>query len=127
MRYKAKTVESAKTHVRWGKTIRDEFQKQEVLFPCRVSEDNCTVLRVLLCLLCCGQQHKQTDEAVLQGAEVLRREERVSVRKSNHYRHKTMHKENNHPSPQTYEKGPTAVLPPEAPVYAGVVGLRCMK
>ena len=46
----------------------------------------------VLSLLCCGQQHKQTDEAVLQSAEVLRREE-TGDRKCDHHRHK---------NPQTY-------------------------
>lgn len=37
-----------------------------------VNVGNSVKLHLLLILLCSGQQHKQTDEAVLQSAEVLR-------------------------------------------------------
>ena len=61
-----------------------------------VEKNKWTVQRVLLSLLCCGQQHKQTDEAVLQSAEVLQGQERVKVRKPDHDRET----EKNNPGPE---------------------------
>lgn len=58
----------------------------EVLLACRVCVCVCKYNGIVLheqqSLLCCGQQHKQTDEAVLQSAEVLWREGTIKVRPS---------------------------------------------
>lgn len=54
-----------------GKSVYDELSKEEPLLACHASKDRKKVLHVLLCLLCCGQQDKEADEAVLQSVEVL--------------------------------------------------------
>lgn len=77
MRYNIKTVESAKTHVVRGNQtsfMMSSESRKFCLHGMYVKLEQCFVW---LCLLCCGDQHKQTDEAVLQGAEVLRREHRL--------------------------------------------------